>query len=83
LSYPFALIALIVFVIRMPLLLFSSPLRTFARLRSFGLKKALKKISLTVSENLAGPFSNERTRGQGRVGALRRPDAAARRPYLG
>jgi hypothetical protein len=51
------LIALIVFVIRIPLLLVSSPPRIFARLRSFGFNEALKKISPTVSENLAGPFS--------------------------
>jgi hypothetical protein len=57
LSYLFALIALIVFVIRIPLLLVSSPPRIFARLRSFGFNEALKKISPTVSENLAGPFS--------------------------
>jgi hypothetical protein len=53
----FALIALIVFVIRIPLLLVASSLRTFARLRSFGFNEALKKISPTVTENLAGPFS--------------------------
>jgi hypothetical protein len=53
LFYLFAFIALIVFVIRIPLLLVSSPPRTFARLRSFGFNKALKKISPTVSENLA------------------------------
>jgi hypothetical protein len=52
--YPLALIALIVFVVRIPLQLVSSPPRTFVRLRSFGLNKALKKISPAVSENLAG-----------------------------
>jgi len=41
----------------MPLLLVSSPPRTFARLRSFGFNEALKKISPTVSENLRAAFS--------------------------
>jgi hypothetical protein len=52
-----AFIALIVFVIRIPLLLGFIAAPNLCRLGSFGFNEALKRISPTVTENLAEPFS--------------------------